>query len=81
MRTARLPTVLASVVTRCQTHGGRGGGPQVNKFDQVSSGGHQMSLAGGGRARVGSLMSDLMRGRGSCEVQCVMDNGHMGTSP
>ena len=26
-----------------------GGGPQVNKFEQVSSDDHQMSLAGGGR--------------------------------
>ena len=57
-------------------------GSQVNKFDQVSSDGHQMSLAGGGgRARVGSLMSDARGGVPVDEVQCVMDDGHMGTSP
>ena len=40
MRTARLPTERASA-TRCQYPGG----PQVNKFEQVSSDGHQISLA------------------------------------
>ena len=39
---ARLPTTRASVATRCQ-HCGEG--PQVNKFEQVSSLDHQMSLA------------------------------------
>ena len=50
MCTARLPTVRASVVaTRCQSVLGEGAvqwGP-VNKFEQVSSDGHQMSLVGG----------------------------------
>ena len=40
MHTARLPTVSALVTTRCQY---RWGCPQVNKFEQVSSNGHQMS--------------------------------------
>ena len=35
------------------------GGPQVNKFEQVSSDGHQMSLA------VGGPMCDAQRGCGS----------------
>ena len=43
MHTARLATVCASA-TRCQY--GRGVGPQVNKTEQVSSDGHQMSVAG-----------------------------------
>ena len=49
-----------------------GGGPQVNKFEQVFSLGHQMSLTGslygGGQARRGSLYG---------EVQCIMCNGDM----
>ena len=67
MRTARLPTVLASVATRCQTHGGRGVG---FSSEQVWSGLQwwppNVTSGGGGRARVGSLMSDLMRGGGPC---------------
>ena len=43
MRTPILPTVPASVATRCQYQWGC---PKVNKFEQVSSDGHQMSLAG-----------------------------------
>ena len=56
MRTARLETVRASsssghhqmsllglFVYVC---GGRGVGPQMNKFEQVSNDHHQMSLAG-----------------------------------
>ena len=46
MRTARVPTVHASVATRCQ-YWCSGGGPQENKFEQVFSDGYQMSLAGG----------------------------------
>ena len=43
---------------------------EVNKFEQVSSGGHQISLVGGGGLVLeGSLYS---------EVQCFMGNGHMG---
>ena len=41
---------------------------QVNKFEQVSSDGHQMSLAGGAWLG-GGLHSD---------VKCIMGNGHMG---
>ena len=45
MRTAHLPTVHASVAIRRQYW--EGGGP-MNKFEQISSHGHQMSLAGDG---------------------------------
>ena len=45
MCTAHLPTVRASAAS-CQYWWG--GGPQVNKFEQVSSDGHQMPLAGAG---------------------------------
>ena len=46
MRTARLPTILVLVATtRCQYHEGMG--PQVSKFEQVTSDDHQMSIAGG----------------------------------
>ena len=47
MHTAHLNTVCASVsvaTTRCHSHGGS----QMNKFEQVSSDHHQMSLAEGG---------------------------------
>ena len=40
----RLPTVRFSVVTNS---GGAGVGPQVNKFEPVSSDDHQMSVEGG----------------------------------
>ena len=43
MRTARLPTVRASMATRCQYHRGS---PQVYNFEKVSSDGHQMWVAG-----------------------------------
>ena len=43
MYTARLPTVCASAIRWQYWLGGR----QVNKFEQVSSDGHQMSLAVG----------------------------------
>ena len=45
MRTARLPTARASAI-RCP-YQFFGGGPQMKKFEQVSSDGHLMSLAGG----------------------------------
>ena len=47
------------------------GGPEVNKFEQVSSEGHQISLAG--------PLSDVRAGGGGLysEVQCIMGNGHM----
>ena len=45
---------------------GGGGGPQVNKFEQISSDHHQMSVAGGSSI-------DLVSG--------IMGNGHMWTSP
>ena len=40
MCTARSPTMYATEVTRCQHLGG----PQVNKFEQVSSHGNQIPL-------------------------------------
>ena len=56
MHTASLQTVHASVAnTRCCSgSGGRGVGwvPQVNKFEQISSIGHQMSITGGPRSDV-----------------------------
>ena len=50
MGKAHLQTGHASVITtRCRL----GGGPEVNKFEQVSSVGHQMPVAGvGPRSRV-----------------------------
>ena len=50
MRTICLPTICVSVAnTRCQYQRGGGGmGPQVNKFEQVSSDDHLMSVAGRG---------------------------------
>ena len=75
--------------------------PQVNKFERISSDGHQMSLSGAGpgpggpmsdvwgwgEERVGGTMSDgLKLGEGTeaggvSEIQCIMDNSHMGTLP
>ena len=46
MHTARLPTIPASVATKCQYWWGVAS-PQVNKFEQVSGDSHQISLAGG----------------------------------
>ena len=61
---------------------GGAGCPQVNKFEQVSSDGHQVSLARG----VLDLMSrgeegwGLGRGTGLySEVQCIMGNDHRGS--
>ena len=51
MRAGYLPTVRASVATRCQYWWREGRSPQLNKFEQVSSDGCQMTLAGGARAR------------------------------
>ena len=48
-----LPTVYVPVATtRCRYHLGGGLGPQVNKFEQVSSDDHQMSVAWGVGAQV-----------------------------
>ena len=51
MSTIRLPTVrVLMATTRSRGWGGAVGvGPQVNKFEQVSSDDHQMSVAGGRR--------------------------------
>ena len=84
MRTARLPTVCASIATRYQYW--LGGGPKVNEFEQVSSIGHQMSLARGplqcGLMSRGSLYGEVPCPKGLGvpvgEVQSIMGNGHMG---
>ena len=48
-------------------------GPQVNRFEQLSSLGYQMSLAGSwGPVQMGGLYS---------EVQFIMGNCHIGPSP
>ena len=47
------------------------GDPQVNKFEQVSNLGHQMTLPEG--------MGPCTEGPVYTEVQCIMDNGNMGT--
>ena len=67
MRTTRLATVRAPA-TRYQYWWGMG--PQVNKFVQVSTDGHQMSLAGD-EARAGGVLC-LMSGEGgtgSCTMR------------
>ena len=51
------------------------GGPQANKFEQVSSDDHQMSLAGGPMSDVGVRLSG--KGRMS-DIQWV---GHGGGGP
>ena len=48
MRTSRLVTIHALVATRFQHWWGEGLYSPMNKFEQVSSDGHQMSLAEGG---------------------------------
>ena len=65
--------------------------PDVNNFEHIFSGGHQISLAGVGSE---GLMSGGLRTRGDpclisrsreglgglySEVQCIMGNGEMGT--
>ena len=57
--------------TRCQHP--CGGGPQVNKFEQVSSFGYQ-TLVAGGSVRV--LCSG--DGVGALYRECIIVNGHMG---
>ena len=62
------------------------GGPEVKKFEQVSSDGHQVSLAGGplpGGPKIpcpGGACEWGLRLRGTLysEVQYIMGNGHMG---
>ena len=54
MRTARLPTIRVSVAMPHDiSPGGVGVGPQVNKFEQVISDWHQISLVWGPGARRG----------------------------
>ena len=55
-----------------------GVGDEVNKFEQVSSDDHQMSLMGGcPRGRVGPRSGGGLYS----EVQYIVDNGHMGPHP
>ena len=61
-----------------------GGGPQVNKFEQVSNDGHQVSLVEGVAGQRGGPMSNVQGTRTAAtvrglysEVQCIMGNGHM----
>ena len=76
MHTANLPAVCSSVATRCQH---QAVGPQVTKFEQFSSLGHQVSLAGA-RA-VGVLYSEVpCLGVLLQWSQCITGNGHMGPS-
>ena len=93
MCTAHLPTVRASMATRCQYRweGWLGTGVQVNKFEQVVSDGHQVSLAGeevvggstsdvgrGGQG-LGCPKSDVHREPGGLNSEaCIMGNGHVG---
>ena len=65
MRIARLQTVRASVATRICHYLGRG--PEVNKFEQVSSDGHQMSPADWAGPGIPCLMS--RKGPSSCTVR------------
>ena len=66
MRTAHLPTVCTSVATRCQYWWGGERGPvkwgPMNKFEQISSDGYLMPLAG--EPGPGSPMS----GGGGCRA-------------
>ena len=61
-----MPTVHISVATtRCQ-YQWEGEGPKVKKFEQVSSYGHKMLLAG---SKIGA----------GGPVQCIKGNGHKGS--
>ena len=64
MHTIHLPTVHVSVdATRCQYWWGQVG-PQVNKFEQVFSDDHQMSVAGGGGSSSGLMLGEGGRSPG-----------------
>ena len=73
MRAAHLLTVHALIATPM------GRFPQVYKFEQVSSLGHQMSLAGDGGIHRG--LGPCTEGEQDPEVQCIMGYGHMGQHP
>ena len=91
MRIVRLSTVPALVAPNVSAMG-RGGGPVqlglINKFEQVSSDDHKMSIvewarrsscptSGGGEWGWGN--GDSARGSPCSENQSVMGNGQMGT--
>ena len=52
------------------------GGPNMDKFEQVSSDYHQVSLAEGLVSGLRVPMSDV-QGSLYSEVQCIMSNGHI----
>ena len=54
------------------------GGPQVNKFEQVSSDGYQMSLAKGADRRRVSHVCCPGRGLGPVGVSCLMSRREEG---
>ena len=66
------PTIRASIATRCPHQGDL----EVNKFEEVCSDLHQMSLADG--VGLGGVPRSHAKGV-RLEVQCIMGNGHMGT--
>ena len=51
----------------------------MNKFEQVSSDGHQMSRRG--CPHVPCVEGVELGGALYIEVQCIMGNGHLGTPP
>ena len=63
MLTAHLPTVRSLIVSSVRVCVGGGGlGPPVNKFERVSSDGHQMSVVGGGVSPNNKLGEIRLRG-------------------
>ena len=63
-----LPTVCVLVAARCQN---QWEGPQVNKFEQVSSDDHQMSLAGTGLGWGDPMSGGGPRARAGGGVHCT----------
>ena len=79
MRTAHLPTICVSMATtscKCRRKW-RGEYPRVNKFEQISSDDHQMSVAGnpmyGDRERIPgvSIPGPMLGGGGWCDYPLV----------
>ena len=78
MHTASLPTIHVLVSTTCQYWWGA----EMNKFEEVSSDGHKMPLAGAwGRGPHVPCLEEDGWGELYSEVQCIMVNGHMGIPP
>ena len=73
MHTIHLHTIHASeATTRCHSWGPVQRGP-MSKFEHVSSDDHQVSIAGGARARVEGTMSHVweVARAGSYHVSCL----------